>query len=110
MYFFSTDKDLFIAGICMMVPFGLRLAAGQCPDLLIAGVIVDMFLKLTYQIPVCIIAPILRRVLVLPALTGKLRFYRITAVIVVMAVTLLLPADKLCFIAAVAVLVFFYTA
>jgi hypothetical protein len=110
MYFFSADKNFFIAGIGMMVSLRLLQTAGQCPDFLITGVIMDMFLKFAHQIPVGIIAPVLCRVLVLPALTGKLRFYRITAAIVVMAVTLLLPADKLCFIAAVAVLVFFYTA
>ena len=91
----------------MMVAFLLLLPAAQCPDFLIAGVIMDMFFHPAYQVPVCIIAAILRRVLVLLYPADQLRCNRITAVIMVVAVALLLPADKSVFIAAVVMLVFF---
>jgi hypothetical protein len=50
----------------MMVSLRLLQTAGQCPDFLITGVIMDMFLKFAHQIPVGIIAPVLCRVLMLP--------------------------------------------
>jgi hypothetical protein len=73
MYFSSADKNLFITGVGMMVAFLLLLTAAQCPDFLIAGVIMDMFFQPAYQVPVCIIAAILRRVLVLLYPADQLR-------------------------------------
>ena len=91
----------------MMVAFLLLLPAAQCPDFLIAGVIMDMFFHPAYQVPVCIIAPVLSRVPVLRQLAVQFCRYRAAAVIVVMAVTFFLPADKPYFVTAVAVLVLF---
>ena len=71
MYFFSTDKDFFITVISMMVSFRLLQTAGQCPDFLMTGVIMDMFLKFAHQVPVSIITPVLRRVLMLLLLADK---------------------------------------
>ena len=79
----------------MMVSLVFLLTAGQCPDLFITGIIVGMFLQFTYQVPICIIAAILRRMPVLLAPAGQFFCGRIAAVIVVMAVYLLLPADLL---------------
>lgn len=92
----------------MMVAFLLLLAAGQCPDFLITGILMGMFLQLAYQVPVSIIAPVLRRMPMLRYIAVQYGCYRVAAVIVVMAVTFFLPTDKPHFITAVAVLVLFY--
>jgi hypothetical protein len=94
----------------MLVSLVFLPAASQYPDLFIAGVIVNVFLQFTYQVPVSIIAALLRRMPMLLAPAGQLCRGCITAVIVLMPVTLLLSADKPFFITAVAMLMFFNTA
>ena len=70
----------------------------------------SMFPQFAHQVPVSIIAAFLRRVLMLLDLTSQLRCGRIAAVIVLVPVALLLPADKPFFITTIAMLVCFYAA
>ena len=52
MYFFSADKDFFKTGIGMMMSLALLKGAVKRPDFLIAGIVMNMFLQLAYQVTI----------------------------------------------------------
>ena len=94
----------------MLMPFALLLVTGQCLLLTVAGIIMSMFRKLADQVSFLVIASILLGMLMLLHLTLQLFCYSVTAVVVMVTLTLLQAAGQYIFITAIVVLVLIYPA
>ena len=105
MGFFATGKDFLIALICVLVAFRLLNLACQLPGLLIALVIMPVFLFLTNEVSVFVIAAGFHTVLMLihPAYEGGC--YTVAALVMVVSAALRYVTNQLLGIAGIIMLV-----
>ena len=110
MDFFAAGKDFLIARICVLVAFRLRNLACQLPGFLIALVIMPVFLYLTNEISVFVIAAGFHTVLMLihPAYEGGC--YTVAALVMVVSAALRYVTNQLPGIAGIIMLVCFNAA